>query len=110
MNCTIWRSTSTSAPFSASSASAIVAVVIVCSLQIKVDGSHLNLIRAHDGHPVRVDQPLCGKPLRATPSAPRRTPKDLHHFLGHHQCRLQTRCSQPPSVIERQLIFEADVG
>src|SRR5664280_2478695 len=84
MNCTIWRSTSTSAPFSASSASAIVAVVIVCSLQIKVDGSHLNLIRAHDGHPVRVDQPLCGKPLRATPSAPRRTPKDLHHFLGHH--------------------------
>src|SRR5664280_144192 len=85
MNCTIWRSTSTSAPFSASSASAIVAVVIVCSLQIKVDGSHLNLIRAHDGHPVRVDQPLCGKPLRATPSAPRLTPKDLHHFLGHHR-------------------------
>jgi len=28
-----------------------VAVVIVCSLQIKVDGSHLNLIRAHDGQP-----------------------------------------------------------
>ena len=29
MNCTIWRSTSTSAPFSASSVNAIVAVVIV---------------------------------------------------------------------------------
>lgn len=26
---------------------------------------------------------LCGKPLRATPSAPCRTAKDLHHFLGH---------------------------
>src|SRR5450755_3841543 len=85
MNCTIWRSTSTSAPFSASSASAIVAVVIVSSLQIKVDGSHLNLIRAHDGHPVRVDQPPRGKPLRATPYAPCRTAKDLHHFLGHHR-------------------------
>src|SRR5664280_933859 len=108
MNCTIWRSTSTSAPFSASSASAIVAVVIVCSLQIKVDGSHLNLIRAHDGHPVRVDQPLCGKPLRATPSAPRRAPKDLHHFLGHHrsghagqQSRLALVASSATRVVER---------
>ena len=26
---------------------------------------------------------MCGKPLRATPYAPCRTSKDLHHFLGH---------------------------
>src|SRR6185369_15741558 len=70
MNCTIWRSTSMSAPFSASSVNAIVAVVIVCSLQIKVDGSHLNLIRDHDGHPDRDRRRRCGKPLRATPYAP----------------------------------------
>src|ERR1700752_3363594 len=71
MNCTIWRSTSMSAPFSASSASAIVEVVIVSSPD-KVGGSHLNHIRViHGDHPRRAS--------RLT---------DLHHLLGHHRsCR-----------------------
>ena len=38
MNCTIWRNTSISEPFSASSASAIVAVVIVISLKVRLVG------------------------------------------------------------------------
>lgn len=67
MNCTIWRSTSISAPFSASSANAIVEAVIVYPLWIRVVGSHLNLIRTHDGHPLRAADL-----------------KDLHHLLGHH--------------------------
>ena len=44
MNCTIWRSTSVSAPFSASSVNAIVAVVIVEIFLDRMD---------HDGHPDR---------------------------------------------------------
>jgi TPR repeat protein len=36
-----------------------VAVVIVVFLQIKVDGSHLNLIRAHDDHPDRDGRRRC---------------------------------------------------
>src|SRR5205814_8795184 len=88
MNCTIWRTTSTSAPFSASSASAIVALVIVNSFGSKVDGSHLNLIRTHDGHPdigpaAAARQAATGYALRAQPSAPCRAPVDLHHFPGH---------------------------
>lgn len=51
MNYTIWRSMSMSAPFSASSVNAIVATVIVESLGIKVDGSHLNLNPDQDEHP-----------------------------------------------------------
>jgi hypothetical protein len=41
---------STSAPFSASSADAIVGVVVIVVGPDKVGGSHLNLIRALDGH------------------------------------------------------------
>src|SRR5882672_1286217 len=52
MNCTIWRSTSTSAPFG-EFGKCHSGVDHRVFLQIKVDGSHLNLIRAHDGHPDR---------------------------------------------------------
>src|ERR1700712_918749 len=51
MNWTIWRKTSTAAPFSASSANAIVEVVVIVVAPDKVGGSHLNLIRTLDGHP-----------------------------------------------------------
>src|SRR6476646_3296363 len=67
MNCTIWRSTWTSAPFSASSANAIVEVVIVIFL----------------GQVAWVaPQPYPG----LTMATPRRASnlKDLHHLLGHH--------------------------
>src|SRR5450755_4953698 len=102
MNCTIWRSTSTSAPFSASSASAIVAVVIVCSLQIKVDGSHLNLIRAHDGHPERDSRRYAASRfgLRPTRLA---AMKDLHHFLGHQPANPYGSC--PPHSKNPQICF-----
>src|SRR5205814_2805681 len=105
MNCTIWRSTSTSAPFSASSASAIVALVIVNSFGSKVDGSHLNLIRTHDGHPdigpaAAARQAATGYALRAPPSAPCRAPVDLHHFPGHQPSQpLATRAALRALVV-----------
>jgi hypothetical protein len=47
MYCTIWRSTSMSAPFSASSVNAIVVAVVIVdhSSEFRLLGSHLNLIR-----------------------------------------------------------------
>jgi hypothetical protein len=39
--------------FSASSASVMMGAVIMESPSIKVDGSHLSLIRDHDDHPSR---------------------------------------------------------
>jgi len=53
MNGSIWRSTSMSAHISPSSVNAIVAVVIVEISLERVGGSHLNLVRGHDGHPDR---------------------------------------------------------
>src|SRR5688572_1783461 len=88
MNCTIWRSTSTSAPFSASSVNAIVVAVVIVdhSSDYRLLGSHLNLIR----------EPTVATPFRD--AAARRAasrfglrptrlaaPKDLHHFLGHQR-------------------------
>lgn len=50
MNCTIWRNTSMSEPFSASSVSAIVAVVIVFPL-VRLLGRTSTLSGTHNGHP-----------------------------------------------------------
>src|SRR5450432_927436 len=82
MNCTIWRSTSMSAPFSASSVNAIVAVVIVEISLDTVGGSHLNHIRDHDGHPDRDRRRRAASRfgLRPTRLA---AMKDLHHLPGH---------------------------
>ena len=71
--CTIWRSTSMSAPFSASSVNAIVAVVIVDhSSDYRLVGSHLNLIREPrwpplPGSAVAARQAASGYALRALP-------------------------------------------
>jgi hypothetical protein len=51
-------------------------------LQIKVDGSHLNLIRAHDGHPDRDRRRRAASRFGLRPTRLAAT-KDLHHFLGH---------------------------
>jgi len=59
-----------------------VAVVIVEILSIKVDGSHLNLIRDHDGHPSRDDRRRAASRFGLRPTRLAAT-KDLHHFLGH---------------------------
>jgi hypothetical protein len=63
--------------------------VIVDLLLIKVDGSHLNLIRDHDGPPcgtaADARQAATGYALRAPPFAACRVLKDLHHFLGHER-------------------------
>src|SRR6187455_2237928 len=70
MNCTIWRSTSMSAPFSASSVNAIVAVVIV---DISLDHGWWVAPQPYPGPrwPPRPGSPSPrGKPLRATPYAP----------------------------------------
>src|SRR5688572_16622475 len=67
MNCTIWRSTSTSAPFSASSANAIVEVVIVFS-RIGWWVAPQPYPGTYGGHPLQR----------------RSTLTDLHHVLGHH--------------------------
>jgi hypothetical protein len=84
MNCTIWRSTSMSAPFSASSVNAIVALVIVISFKDQVGGSHLNLIRDHDGHLRRRDHQPAARRFGLRPTR-LEDQKNLHHFLGHYQ-------------------------
>ena len=69
--CTIWRSTSTSAPFSASSVNAIVvAVVIVGSPRNRLVGRTSTLSGSTVAAPDRESPPRRGKPLRASPYAP----------------------------------------
>src|SRR5450432_2017332 len=84
MNCTIWRSTSMSAPFSASSVNAIVAVVIVEISLDTVGGSHFNHIRDHDGHPDRDRRRHAASRFGLRPTRLAAT-KDLHHLPGHQQ-------------------------
>ena len=98
MNCTIWRSTSTSAPFSASSVNAIVALVIVVSFRQGLVGRTSTLSGLHDGHPHHQGRPARGELLRATPFAAHRF-KDLHHARGHY--RRMTAISLSRSFIRR---------
>jgi len=71
MNCTIWRRTSTSAPFSASSANAIVALVIVISFKDRFGGSHLkpypDLTMATPKRAAAARKAASGYALRALP-------------------------------------------
>jgi hypothetical protein len=66
----------------------------VCSLQIKVDGSHLNLIRAHDGHPHRDGRRHAASRFGLRPTRLAAT-KDLHHFLGHQLADSKWEDSMP---------------
>jgi len=86
MNCTLWRSTSTSAPFSASSVHAIV-VGHRDFLQTRIVGRTSTLSGLHDGHPHDHGRPARGELLRATPFATHRA-KDSHHCAGHYSLEL----------------------
>lgn len=85
MNCIIWRRTSTSAPFSASSADAIVALVIVISFMDRFGGSHPKLIRTSRWPPPEGSGRCAASRfgLRPTRLAAQRVKEDLHHLPGH---------------------------
>src|SRR5450755_2104106 len=92
MNCTIWRSTSMSAPFSASSVNAIVAVVIVDISLDRLVGRTSTISGTTMATPTGDRRRRAASRFGLRPTRLAAT-KDLHHFLGHQ-----------PSAAEANLI------